>query len=302
MEIISRDVGKCYKIKKGLFKTYNVDVLKDFNYVIKQGEIIGVLGLSGAGKSTIVNLLSGRIKPTFGQILVDGEEDYKKLQNNCEIISDFNEKRLLNNHSVYDNLIYFGAKYKLNEFDVEKHISTYREIFELDKILNKKVSELDYLGLIKVNITISMLKKASVLFFDSALTTLGVIERNLVLKMLKRLNKEYRTTIVVSSNDLLDIEKICKRLTIVKEGKIIEDGEFDYLKNKLWNKKIISIVFNKSYVAPKGEFEIIESSDYLLRLKVDFKMCDFASVINQFDINNIVDINISSISLNDLYN
>lgn len=297
MEIISNGVTKSYKIKKNIFESKKIDIVKDFNYCIKQGEIIGIMGLTGSGKSTILKLLSGRELPSEGKILVDGEENYNVLKNNCEIITDLGNKKLLKNESVYNNLVYFGKKYKLNALDVEKSISTLREIFELDKIINKKIVEITPLDLIKVNITISMLKGVSVLLFDSSLSGLGVIERTIILKTLKRLNKEFKTTIVVSSGDLTDIEKICKRLTIIKDGKIIKDDAFEIVKNEFWANKEVSIIFNKSYTIPKGDFEILENNEYLLRIKIDFKKCDFASLINQFDINTIMDINISNVPL-----
>lgn len=297
MEIVIKDVKKTYRIKKNLFKSIEMDVVKNFNYSIKQGEIIGIMGLSGSGKSTIIKLLSGKELPSEGKVLVNGEEDYNTLRNSCEIITDLENKKLLKNESVYNNLVYFGKKYKLDSLDVEKSISTLREIFELDKIINKKIIEITPLELIKVNITISMLKGVSVLFFDSSLSKLGAIERNIILKTLKRLNKEFKTTIVVSSGDLVDVEKICKRLTIIKDGEIIKDDSFEKVKDEFWNNKEVSIIFNKSYTIPKGDFEILENDEYLLRVKIDFKKCDFASLINQFDINTIVDINISNVPL-----
>lgn len=294
MKISSENVSKVYKIKKGLFKTYDVSVIEKINYTIEQGEIIGILGEEGSGKSTFIKLFSGEVKPTSGVVLVDEEDNYKKLRNSCEIISDFDKRKLLFNETVYNNLVYFGNKYKLDSLNVEKNISVYKEIFELDKVINKKVSELNHLDLIKLNITISMLRNVSVLFFDCALSNLNVIEKNIVLKMLKRLNKEYKTTIVVSGYNLMDIEKICKRVTILSKGKIIKDDLYDNLKKELYGKKEIRIIFNKTFVSPKGEFEILENTDYLLRVKVDFNKCDFASLISQFDINTIVDINISN--------
>jgi len=297
MEIISSEVSKGYKIKKGLFKSYTIKVVENFNYKISQGEIIGLIGIEASGKSTIVNLLSGRISCDSGKILVDGEENYKKLKENCEIISDFKDRKLLGTESVYNNLVYFGSKFKLDSLNVEKNISVFKEIFELDKAINEKVNELSNLDLVKVNIMISMLKSTPVLFFDSALSDLNVIDKNIILKLLKRLNKEYKTTIVVSSSSLMDVEKICKRITIINKGKIIKDGLFDELRKDLCVNKEIRILFNKSYVIPKGEFEVLESSDYALKIKINFDKCDFASLINQFDINTIVDINISNVLL-----
>lgn len=297
MEIVSVNVSKEYKIKKGLFKSETIMAISDFNYVIKQGDIIGIMGIRGSGKSTVINLLSGRDLPTSGQILVDNQIDYAKLRSSCEIITSLEEKKLLKNETVYNNLVHFGNKYKLDSLSVEKNISTLKEIFELDKIINKKIGDISNLDLIKVNIVISMLKNSPVLFFDGSLANLKTVERNIILKVLKRLNKEFKTTIIVSGVDLIDIEKISKRLTLIQDGKIIRDDLFDKVKNEFWNHKEVSIVFNKSYTIPEGEFEILENSDYLLRVRVDFKKCDFATLINQFDINTIVDINISNVPL-----
>ena len=297
MEIVSVNVNKEYKIKKGFFKREVVKIISDFNYVIKQGDIIGIMGVRGSGKSSAINLLSGRELPTSGKILVDNQIDYNKLKNSCEIITNLEEKKLIKNETVYNNLIYFGNKYRLDSLDVEKSISILKEIFELDKIINKKISSITNLDLIKVNIAISMLKSSSVLFFDGSLANLKVVERNIILKILKRLNKEFKTTIIVSGVDLIDIEKICKRLTLIQDGKIIRDDSFEKVKNEFWNHKEVSIVFNKSYTIPNGEFEILENSDYLLRVRIDFKKCDFATLISQFDINTIVDINISNVPL-----
>lgn len=296
MEIISKNVGKVYKIKKGLFKTYEVDVVNGLNYTIKQGEIIGLLGAEASGKSTLIKLLSGNTLPSSGDVLIDGENDYKKLKNSCEIINDFSQKQLDLNETVYNNLVSFGNKNKLDSLDVEKNISTYREIFELEDSINKKISELNTLELIKVNLTRAMLKGVSVLFFDSSLAELGTIEKNVVLKLLKRLNKENKTTIVVGSNKLDDVEKICKRLTIINKGRVVKDGPFEELKKNLYNKKEIKITFNKTYSLPKGEFEVIEHDDYFLKIKINFEEFEFAKLINQFDINTIVDIGISNTS------
>lgn len=300
MKIVSKDVSKVYKIKKGLFGSYDVNVIDGFNYCVDQGEIIGLVGEEGSGKSTIVKLLSGGIKPTSGDILVDGEVNYKKLKDASAVISDVKEIKLISDSSVYNNLFYFGKKHGVDELILEKNISIFKEIFELDKVINKKVSDLNNLDLIKVNLVISMIKNVSILFFDSALTDLTVVEKNNVLKMLKRLNKEYKTTIVVSSNDIVDVEKICKRMTILKKGKIVKDGAFSELKKELFNEKEVTIVFNKGANLPKGNFEVIEHGDYMLKIKIDFEKCDFASLINQFDVNTIVDINISNVGISEV--
>lgn len=300
MEIISENVYKVYKVKEKAFKYKKLEVVSNFNYKIEQGEIIALLGVSNSGKSTIVKLLSGEETPTSGKILINGKIDYKSLKKNSEILNDFRKRKLLTNESIYNNLVYYGNKLKIDSNDIEKRIVELRDVLELDKIINKKIFEISSLDLMKLNIAISMLKNPSIIYFDDALTQVDTIEKNTLLKLLKRLNKEFKTTIVIASTNILDVEKICKRVTILKNGKIIADDKYEIIKNKLLNNKILNVTFNKSYNIPKGNFEILENNDYYLKVKIDFSQFDFASFINQFDINTIIDINISPIALETL--
>ena len=80
----------------------------------------------------------------------------------------------------------------------------------------------------------------------------------------------------------------------------MKDGAFSELKKELFNEKEVTIVFNKGANLPKGNFEVIEHGDYMLKIKIDFEKCDFASLINQFDVNTIVDINISNVGISEL--
>lgn len=298
MEIISKDVCKKYKIKKRKNSNANtLGAVNNLNYKITQGEIIALLGITNSGKSTIVKLLSGKEKPTSGTILVDGLTDYKKLKESSRILNDFKKRKLLLNSSVYNNLIHFGKKQKMDENDIEKRISELRNALELGKIINQKVITLSTLDLMKLHITITMLKSPQIVYFDEALSNIDMIEKNILLKLLKRINKEFKTTIVIASSNIMDVEKICKRITILKNGTIIEDDKYEIVKEKLFSYKNLNIVFNKSFNLPKGNFEIMEVSDYYLKVKIDFNKCDFATFINQFDINTIVDISISPIEL-----
>lgn len=297
MEIICKDVKKSIKIKDGFLSYKTIDVLKDINYVIKQGEIIAIMGAASSGKSTLINVLSGKDKVSSGKIYVDGESSIKRLQEISEVINSFQVNKLNSNESVYNNLVEFGKKIKIDEYDIEKKIVDLKNVLDFEKVINKKISELDDVYKIKVNIAISMLKNPSVLYFDNALIGLDSITKNTILKLLKRVNKEFKTTIVVASIDLMDVEKICKRVSVIQNGKIVIDGDFESVKEKYWSEKLVAITFNKSFNIPKGNFEIIEMSDYFLKVKINFSKCDFSLFINQFDINTIIDINISSLPL-----
>ncbi len=300
MDITCENVTKTYIVKEKLFKSKKINVIDDFTYKISQGDIIAILGITNSGKSTLIKLLSGKEMPTDGKILVDGKVNYSKLQNNSVVLDDFSKAKFLFNESVYNNLLHYGSKLKLNTNEVEKKIVELRDALEFDKIINKKIAEVSELDLIKLDIAINMLTSPSIIYFDEALNTLDIISKNSLLKLLKRINKEFKTTIVIASDNIIDVEKICKRVTILKNGKIIADNKYEIIKETLLSSKNVNVTFNKSFNIPKGNFEIIEYSDYYLKVKIDFRKCDFATFINQFDINTIIDINISPLSIESL--
>lgn len=299
MEIISRKVSKNYIVKDGFFKRKVLNILSDIDLEIKQGEIIGFMGEKGEGKSTLVKILSGRVEPTSGEIIITDSIGCS-LKNNCELIESFFAKKLNVMDTVYNNLVFFGSKLMLSSVDIEKKIVDLKTVLEFDKIINKKVNELEKLDLIKVNTAIYLLNSPNVLFVDGALKELDIVNKNIILKALKRINKESKVTIVIASDEIIDIEKICKRVIFIKKGKIVIDDNFENIKEKYLNNKVISILFNKSFNLPKGDFKILENSEYSLLLEVDFRRFDFASLINQFDINTIVDININCPRIGDM--
>ncbi len=297
MEIVVENVSKSIKIKKNFIKSEKIEIVKELNLVIRQGEIIALVGRPDSGKTTIINLLSGKTKPTSGNILVDGVVDDKRLRKESLVISDYFDYRLANNESVYNNLMIYGSKLRISSLDVEKRINEFKEVVGIDRVFSKKVASLDGLEKIKVNIAMMMLRNPEVIFLDDVFGNISLVEKNIVLKIFKRINKEFKTSIVVASSDIMDVEKICKRVCVVQDGSIVIDGDFEEIKEKYWQEKEIRIIFNKSYSIPKGDIEIVESSEYYLRIIINFNKCDFASFIKQFDINTIVDIYISSVPI-----
>lgn len=293
MEIKAVKISKSYVLKEGFFKRKKINVLDKVDISIKQGEIIALMGEAKGGKTTLVNLLSGNTLLDEGEIFVNNKKDTSYLRANSVVISNLDNK-LLNNESVYNNLVYYGNKLKMSELDIEKRIVDLKNVFEFEKVINNKISELSDLYLVKVKLAISVLNYPFIVFIDEAFNRLSVTNRTIVLKDLKRLNKEFKTTIVIASDNLDEVEKICKRIVVLKDGNIVVDGEFEDVRKKCCKNKVINITFNKRFNVPKGDFNIIEISDYSLVVEIDFTKCDFAHLISQFDVNTIVDISINA--------
>ena len=287
---------KCVDVEKTYHrfgsKNYYVGITQaslDF----KTGEIIGIVGTSRSGKSTLIDILSGKVKPSEGELNYNGKEVSK-------VYSEVGIK-LNKNLTVYDNMVVFGKKEKMSELDVENRMAQLRDVFDLHKYINTKVSELDEINRVKSELAMLLLSSPKILFIDDAFLYLNYKNKNEILKCLKRLNKQERTIIIIAATQVGDVEKIINRIIIVSKHKIIYDDDILNFKNKYGTKKLFEIFLNKNVSINKIDgLEIVESSEYYYKLLFNNEAGMFAKVINLFDVNNIVDLKIGDRNLSDV--
>ena len=146
-----------------------------------------------------------------------------------------------------------------------------------------------------------LLTTPRILFVDDAFIFLNTIARNEILRCLKRLNKEERTIIIISAGRVVDVEKIINRIIIMDNSRIIYDDTYKNFSLKYANKKIFEVYLNKNIsIKCIDGVEVIDNSDYYFKLKFENKENMFANVINLFDVNNIIDLSVSSIPLGEI--
>jgi len=290
MEYKCEDVSKIYS--KFLKKEQLIGIM-DVNISFSTGEIIGIVGTPKSGKSSFIDILSGKSKPSVGKINYDAKEISR-------VYSELGIK-LNKNLSVYDNMVVFGKKEGMNELDVESRMAQLRDIFTLNKYINTKVGELDELNRVKCELSMLMLNSPRILFIDDAFVYLNNINRTEILKCLKRLNKQERTTIIIASNQIGDVEKIINRIIITYKNKIIYDNSVENFKNKYCKKKLFEVFLNKNVSIERIDgVEILDSSEYYYKLLFANKENMFAKVISLFDVNNIIDLKVGDQSISDV--
>ena len=292
MEYKCSDISKVYNHFASKRKSVGI---KDANISFNTGEIIGIVGLSSSGKSTLVDILSGRIRPNDGKLNYNGREVSR-------VYNEFGIK-LNKNMTVYDNMVLFGKKERMSELEVESRMSQLRDIFSLEKYINTKVNELNECNRVKAELAMTLLKCPRILFVDDAFVFLSNSHKNEVLKCLKRLNKQERTVIILASTSISDVDKIINRIIITYKNTIVYDGDIEIFKNKYCNKKIFEVFLNKNVSINKiDEVEVLENSDYYYKLLFSSKDNMFANVISLFDVNNIVDLKVGNQDLIDIIN
>ena len=291
-------IGSLKSLIKPKFKI--VKAVKKISFSVEKGEIIAFIGPNGAGKSTSIKMLTGILYPDGGKIDVLGFDPTKERNKlSYEIGCVFGQKEQLWMHlTPYDNFKFFGAIYNIPSKRVEKKIDEFRELFELDEFINTPVRNLSLGQRIRCEIVASLIHEPKVLFLDEPTIGLDPVVKEKIRTLIKRMNKEFKTTVVLTSHDVSDIEKLCKRVIIVNKGQIVLDDTMDNLKYHYLNKKIIDAKMKEKINLDSEEgITVLKDKDYNLKLEVDLKKKSISDAIKVLDPDKIVDINISNVPL-----
>lgn len=293
--------GSIKSIIKPKYKSINA--VDNINFSVEKGEILAFIGPNGAGKSTTIKMLTGILYPTSGEIVVnsiDPSKERKKLA--YKIGTVFGQKEQLWTHlTPYDNFKFFGAIYDIPNNEIEDRIEELKNTFELEEFINTPVRNLSLGQRIRCEIVAALIHKPEILFLDEPTIGLDPVVKENIRKLIKKMNKELGTTIFLTSHDVGDIEKLCKRVIIVNKGKIIMDDTMNNLKYHYLNKKIIEVKL-KEKVNLKNEegITILKDKGKNLKVEIDSKKKGISDVIKLLDTDKIIDINISNTPLEDI--
>ena len=310
-----KKISKHFSVKlkekglKGSFKSLikpkykKIKAVSNVSFSVEKGEMIAFIGPNGAGKSTTIKMLTGILYPDKGDIKVLGYDpriDRKKLA--YEIGTVFGQKEQLWTHlTPYDNFKFFGAIYDIPEKVVEKKIEELRELFELDDFITTPVRNLSLGQRIRCEIVASLIHEPKILFLDEPTIGLDPVVKENIRTLIKRMNKEYKTTIFLTSHDVSDIEKLCKRVIIINDGKLVLDDSMENLKYHYLNKKIVEAKMKEQVnLDDEDGITILKDKGYNLKLEVDTKKKSIADALKLLNPDNIVDINISNTPLEDI--
>ena len=214
----------------GAGTAYETDALRNVSFKIEDGEFVGVMGHTGCGKSTMLQLVDGLIKPTSGEILLDGEDinaksyDRQKLRNAVGMVFQYPECQLF--ETTVEKDVAFGLKHsKLSKAEVEARVRWALEAvgFEYEKV--RKKSPLGFSGGEKRRIAIAgiLAAKPRFLLLDEPIAGLDPLGRAAFMELLKKLNGQGTTVIMVSHN-ADSIAECASRVMVFDHGELVENG------------------------------------------------------------------------------
>ena len=248
---------------KGLFRPEKkiVTAVDDISFSIERGEIVGYIGPNGAGKSTTVKMMSGILRPTSGEILVNGispVKDRKAVVKHLGVV--FGQRTQL----YWD--LRLGESFELLKriYDVpdevfNENMAMMDEILDLKSIVDTPVRQLSLGQRMRGDLAAAMLHSPDVLFLDEPTIGLDVDAKHAIRRFIKQINETRKTTIILTTHDLGDIQELCKRIIIINKGVVIEDGSLDELIDRIAPYRQLVIDFYTEQHIEHPNAEIVSS-------------------------------------------
>lgn len=233
-KVLNRSEGLKGSIKDLFSRDYKtVSAVKDVSLTIERGEIIGYLGPNGAGKSTTIKMMTGVLEPTSGEILVNGVIPYKNRTRNAENIGVVFGQRsqLWWSLPLIESFKLLRDIYMVPEKQYQNTIELYRSLVDIEPILHKPVRQMSLGQRTLSDILAAFLHNPSIVFLDEPTIGLDVSMKAKIRSLIQGLNKEKRTTVILTTHDMGDVDALCRRIVIIDKGQKIYDNDIDHLKN-----------------------------------------------------------------------
>lgn len=270
-KIIEKEDGLKGYIKNLLKPKYKeFTAVKGINFSIEEGELVGYIGENGAGKSTTIKMLTGLLTPTSGDILVNGLiPNEKRIENNKNIGAVFGQKtQLWWDLPVIESFRLIKKMYKIPDNEYRQNLKRFTEILELGDLLDKQVKNLSLGQKMRCEIAATFLHNPKIVYLDEPTIGLDVLVKENIRKFIKDINKEKKTTVILTTHDLKDIEDVCDRIILLDKGQIIYDGEKQKFKDT-YGKYVVAelIIKDKKEQIVLEKVEIVEQSENKLKVK-----------------------------------
>jgi ABC-2 type transport system ATP-binding protein len=229
-------LSKQFVVRRGRFRRerHVVDAVRDISFRVERGELLGYLGPNGAGKSTTIKMLTGILVPSGGRVSVAGLDPSKRrIELAKRIGAMFGQRvQLWWDLPLIDSFELLRHIYKVPADRYRTSLARFREVLDLDPFLHTPVRQLSLGQRIRGELTASMLHEPELLFLDEPTIGLDVVAKQRVRDFLVEINRERGVTVLLTTHDLGDIERLCRRLLVIDQGSLIWDGEIDELRRR----------------------------------------------------------------------
>jgi ABC-2 type transport system ATP-binding protein len=305
--ITARDLRKHFKV----YKRHRgaMSALRDFfsreftlaravdgvSFDVAPGELIGYLGPNGAGKSTTLKMLTGLLVPSGGELIVGGCVPWKARRSYVATIGAVFGQRttLWWDLPVIESLELLRHVYKIPPARFARNLNQFRDLLELDPFLNTPARALSLGQRMRADLCAALLHDPALVFLDEPTIGLDVVARQRIRDFIRHINRERGVTILLTTHDLSDVEKLCDRVMIIDHGKLLYDGGLSALTARFGGQRELVVEFAEMYDdvsipgvvlagrdGPRATYrfarETVTASELISRLSAQFRITDLS--------------------------
>ncbi len=226
-----------------------VKAVDNISFTVAPGELVGYLGPNGAGKSTTIKMLTGLLVPSGGVVEVNGRIPWKERQAYvARIGAVFGQRTTLWwDLPVIESLSLLQHIYKVPEKRFQHNLAEFKTLLDLTPFLNTPVRSLSLGQRMRADLCAALLHDPDLLFLDEPTIGLDVVAKERMRQFVKHMNRERGTTILLTTHDLADVQKLCARVMIIDQGKLLYDGRLDSLQSRFDGNRELVVDFANQY-------------------------------------------------------
>lgn len=303
-KVAKRNAGFKEAAKALFHREYtHIHALQDVSFTIGDGEMVGYIGPNGAGKSSTIKIMSGILTPDSGECIINGRTPWKDRINHVQEIGVVFGQRsqLWWDVPVIDSLELLRDIYKIPAEVYQKNLSELIELLDLGEIVRTPARQLSLGQRMRCEIAASLLHDPKILFLDEPTIGLDAVSKIAVREFIKTVNKEKKTTVILTTHDMQDIEALTERILLIGKGRILMDGSLSQLRQRNSAHKILTVDYSGGVLPVLGDMTVLKDLDGHAQIAVDTSVLPISQLISEIAAKvNVKDISVAGDSVDDV--
>jgi ABC-2 type transport system ATP-binding protein len=238
---------------------------------LEAGELVGYIGPNGAGKSTTIKMLTGILVPTSGEIIVAGLVPYRERKRNARNIGVVFGQRsqLYWDLPLVESFELLRAIYNVPRERYRRNLAAFVDLLEMGDFLQTPVRQLSLGQRMRGDFAGALLHDPAIVYLDEPTIGLDVVAKEAIRQFIGRMNAERGTTIILTTHDLADVERLCRRIVMIDEGRLVYDGEVERLKEQYGTHRTLVVQLTEPQPIAVDGAEIESQAGNVVRLRFD---------------------------------
>jgi ABC-2 type transport system ATP-binding protein len=227
----------------------------DVSFSLEEGELLGYIGPNGAGKSTTIKMLTGILTPTSGTLEVAGLTPWRQRERNALNIGVVFGQRsqLWWDLPLIESFKLVAKMYRVEPERYQRNLAHFRELLELDEFMTTPVRQLSLGQRMRGDLAAALLYDPPIVYLDEPTVGLDVLAKERIRTFIEAINRERRTTVILTTHDLGDVERLCRRIILIDQGKLLYDGPIARLKAAYAPHRMLAVQLAADGAGPLSE-------------------------------------------------